>query len=247
MWTLLGPHQTLKTNSLHCKTRRNVMSQQPASFDYKITSPTRLQYLQYLPEDYEKDSAKKWPLILFLHGAGERGDDLDLVKKHGIARVVEERPLPFITLSPQCPANHWWSDFLPAIDALVAEAVETLNADPQRIYLTGLSMGAFGSWHLAAEYPHRFAAIAPICGGYLWMYGFPERVSEIKDIPTWVFHGAKDPVVPIEASQAMVDQLKACGSDVRFTIYPEADHDSWTETYNNPAFYEWLLSYQKTG
>lgn len=223
------------------------MPQKPLTIHYEISKQVSLDYLQYLPQDHGKDPTKKWPMILFLHGAGERGDDINLVKKHGIARVVEERDLPFVTIAPQCPVNHWWSDFLPVLDSLVSQAVQTLNVDPLRVYLTGLSMGGFGTWHLAAEYPHRFAAIAPICGGVSWMYGFPQRVSEIAHVPTWVFHGAKDSIVPVKASEDMVSALKDCGSDVRFTVYPEADHDSWTETYNNPELYDWFLAHSKAG
>jgi predicted peptidase len=223
------------------------MSQQPFSLERNIVTPVHLEYLRYLPPDYGKEPGKKWPLILFLHGAGERGEFVDAVRIHGIARVVGERDIPFVTLSPQCPPNHWWSDFLPALDALVQNAIDTLDVDPNRVYLTGLSMGGFGTWHMAVEYPQRFAAIAPICGGGLWAYGFPERVSAIAHLPTWVFHGAKDSVVPLQSSQVLVDQLKSCGGDVRFTIYPEADHDSWTETYNNPELYSWFLSHSKAG
>lgn len=221
--------------------------QQPLSITHELVRQQGLHYLRYLPQDYGKQAGEKWPLILFLHGAGERGDDLNLVKKHGLARVVEERDLPFVILSPQCPVNHWWSDFLPTLDALVQQAIDTLAVDPRRVYCTGLSMGGYGSWHLAAEYPQRFAAVAPICGGGGWMYGFPERVSDIAHLPIWVFHGAKDNVVPLRESQVMVDALKGCGADVRFTIYPEAMHDAWTVTYNNPALYDWFLSHQKAG
>jgi predicted peptidase len=223
------------------------MPQKPLSIERDLVRHVRMKYLQYLPAGYGEEPGKKWPLILFLHGAGERGDKIRLVKKHGIPRVVEKLHLPFVTISPQCPPDHWWSDFLPVLDDLVTRAIETLNVDPRRVYLTGLSMGGFGTWHMAVEYPNRFAAIAPICGGGAWMYGFPERVETIAHLPIWVFHGAKDRTVPLKASREMVRQLKACKSDVRFTIYPEAGHDSWTETYNNPALYEWFLAHAKAG
>ncbi len=221
------------------------MKQTPHSIRHSTPCEHRLEYLQYLPKGFSQDPRKKWPLILFLHGAGERGEFLDKVRIHGIPRVVEERPLPFVTISPQCPENHWWSDFLPVLDALVERAIESLNVDPARIYLTGLSMGGYGTWHYAVEDPDRFAAIAPICGGGLWAYGFPGRVKAIQHVPVWVFHGAKDPVVPLQSSQVLVDELQACGGKVRFTVYPEALHDSWTETYNNPELYDWFLSHTK--
>ena len=221
------------------------MTQIPLTLEHDLTQHQTLKYLRYLPPDFDKKPGEKWPMILFLHGAGERGDDLEKVKKHGIARVVEERDLPFVILSPQCPENHWWSDFLPSLDELLKQAIDTLAVDPKRIYLTGLSMGGYGTWHMAVEYPQRFAAIAPICGGGGWMFGFPERAAEIAHLPIWVFHGAKDNVVPLRESQVMVEALKQHGADVRFTIYPTAMHDSWTETYNNPALFDWFLSHQK--
>ncbi len=138
------------------------MPQEALTFEREIILKIRLDYLRYLPKQYGAEPGKKWPLILFLHGAGERGCDLELLKRHGIPKVVEQMDLPFITLSPQCPETHWWSDYLTVLDDLLTCTIETYHVDPQRIYLTGLSMGGFGTWHLAAEYPHRFAAIAPI-------------------------------------------------------------------------------------
>lgn len=220
------------------------MPQEPFTFERDYIKTMRLEYLRYLPKTYGTEPGKKWPLIPFLHGAGERGADLELVKVHGIPKVAESLDLPFVCLSPQCPPNHWWSDFLPALDDLVTGAVASLDVDPNRVYLTGLSMGGYGTWHLASTYPNRFAAIAPICGGGAWFYGFPEAVCALKNTPTWVFHGAQDNVVNIGESQELVDALKACGGDVAFTIYPEAGHDSWSETYNNPALYEWFLSHR---
>ncbi len=228
------------------------MAQEAFSIHHDIIRPVTLNYLRYLPPDYGQDPDKKWPLILFLHGAGERGDDLNLIKPHGIPRIVEERaaagdPLPFVTLSPQCPMDHRWSDYLPVLEQLLTEALNNLNIDPLQVYLTGLSMGGFGAWHLAVEYPQYFAALAPVCGGGSRVYGFPERVCTIRDIPAWVFHGAKDDIVPIQESEIMVDTLKACGGDVRFTVYPNAGHDSWTETYSNPELYAWFLAHPKAG
>jgi predicted peptidase len=180
-------------------------------------------------------------MILFLHGRGERGDDVEMIKKHGISKVVEQRKdFPFITVSPQCPEDTMWPLEIEALNALLDEIVARYAVDPDRIYLTGLSMGGYGAWHLATRYPERFAAVAPICGG-----GDPEKVCVLKDVPVWVFHGAKDPVVPLAASQEMVDALKACGGDVRFTIYPEAEHDSWTKTYEDPALYDWFLQHKR--
>lgn len=221
------------------------MPQQAQTIERHVEQQLRLNYLRHLPADYGKTPGKKWPLILFLHGAGERGDNLELVKAHGIPKVVEQRDLPFITLSPQCPANHWWSEYLPALDAMIEEAIQTLDVDLQRVYLTGLSMGGFGTWHMAATYPQRFAAIAPICGGSLWMFGFPQSAEALKAIPTWIFHGAMDEAVPVEQSAYMYRWLKGQGADVKITIYPELEHDSWTITYDDPALYSWFLKHRR--
>jgi predicted peptidase len=220
------------------------MQQEERKIQGNFVEQAALNYLRYLPPDYGQQPGKKWPLILFLHGAGERGDDLKLLKRHGLPKIAGRKKLPFIILSPQCPEPLWWSDFLPQLNALLDENVETLDVDTSRIYLTGISMGGFGTWHLATEYPNRFAAIAPICGGGPWMYGFPEKASEILHLPVWAFHGAKDNVVPIECSEQMVNYLRGCGGNVNYTIYPDAAHDSWTPTYNNPQLYEWFLSHQ---
>jgi predicted peptidase len=124
--------------------------------------------------------------------------------------------------------------------ALLDEVQSKYKVDPDRVYLTGLSMGGFGTWETATQYPERFAAIVPICGG-----GRPYTVARLKNLPTWVFHGEKDNVVPIKRSEEMVDALKKAGGDVKFTRYPEAGHDSWTETYNNPELYDWFLKHTR--
>ncbi len=212
--------------------------QQPLSFEKKIHMTVGGQYLLFLPKNYGH-GRKKWPLILFLHGAGERGTDINLVKVHGIPRIVESQPdFPFIAVSPQCPLDEWWS--VSMLDALLDEIVDQYRVDEDHIYVTGLSMGGYGTWNLALAYPERFAAIAPICGG-----GKPALASKIRHLPIWVFHGGKDDVVPLAESQAMVDALKSYGSDVKLTVYPDAGHDSWTETYNNPELYKWLLSHKR--
>lgn len=181
--------------------------------------------------------------MLFLHGAGERGNNLKQLKKHGPPKIVTRKELPFIIASPQCPKNDWWSDpqRIEGLNTLIDDLIKRYPIDKQRIYLTGLSMGGYGTWHLAAAYPDKFAAIAPICGG-----GNPKDAGKLANLPTWAFHGAKDNVVPLERSQEMVDALKKAGGDVTFTVYPNANHDSWTKTYNNPELYKWLLSHKAT-
>ena len=222
-----------------------MVNQQPCSFKTEVKKSASMNYLLHLPSDGD-DPAKKWPLILFLHGAGERGDNLEAVKLHGIAKVVEQQPgFPFITVSPQCPTDTWWSTHSETLIALLDDIIARYAVDTNRVYLTGLSMGGYGTWHLAALFPERFAAIAPICGGGFWAFGFPEKVCVLKDTPVWAFHGAKDKTVPVRESRQLVKVLKSCGGNVRFTLYPEAGHDSWTETYNNPELYEWFLSHTR--
>lgn len=197
----------------------------------------RMGYLLYLPKDYDAKDA--WPLVLFLHGAGERGQDLELVKKHGPPKLISEgKDFPFIVVSPQCPKDRWWESI--ELIALLDDLQGRLKVDQDRIYLTGLSMGGFGTWRLAAFAPDRFAAIAPICGG-----GETYWAKQIAPLPVWAFHGAKDKGVPLERSEKMVEAIKKQGGDPKLTVYPEADHDSWTETYNNPEFYDWLLEQKR--
>ncbi|MBN2450832.1 MAG: dienelactone hydrolase family protein [Lentisphaeria bacterium] len=193
-------------------------------------------YLLDLPEGYADDPGRRWPLVLFLHGAGERGTDIARVRVHGPPKLrAQGNPFPFLLLSPQCPQGTWWSTL--ELGALLDEIMASHRVDPDRVYCTGLSMGGFGTWALACEFPDRFAALAPICGG-----GDPRDAERIAHIPVWVFHGGKDGVVPLSASEEMVAALRALGKAPGLTVYPEAGHDSWTATYDDPAFYGWLLA-----
>lgn len=211
---------------------------QQKSCNLDRTIKVTMKYLLYLPKDY--DQKPSWPLMLFLHGAGERGDNLQLVKKHGPPKLIEAgHEFPFIVVSPQCPKDHSWEPF--KLTALLDEIGEKYKVDQDHVYVTGLSMGGFGTWALAVRTPNRFAAIVPICGG-----GDPFRAKRIAHIPAWVFHGAKDTTVPLEMSQTMVDALKKNKGNVMFTVYPDAKHDAWTKTYANPQLYEWLLQQKRT-
>ena len=215
----------------------------------KLERPAPIDYLLYLPKEYDaKDSAKKWPLILFLHGSGERGSDVAKVAVHGPPKLVKNgKDLPFIIVSPQCPAGRGWDNA--TLLALLNETIAQHNVDTSRVYLTGLSMGGYETWSLGLKYPERFAAIAPICGGGQTADVKPlaqEKAAALKSLGVWAFHGAKDPTVKLEQSQRMVAELKQAGcKDVELTIYPEAGHDSWTESYNNPKLFEWFLQHQR--
>jgi len=201
-----------------------------------------LGYWIYLPADYEVDAEQRWPLLIYLHGIGERGETLAQVKRHGIPKILLQQPdFPFIAVSPQCPDGTVWPQQIPALTALLDDIVAIYAVDPARIYLTGNSMGGFGTWALATVHPERFAAIAPICGG-----GDPEQACALTDVPVWAFHGDADPVVDIAFSRQMVEALEACGADdVRFTVYEGVGHDAWTRTYESPTLYEWFLQHER--
>jgi predicted esterase len=216
------------------------------NFDYalrkKLNMITPYKYLEHLPPDYndEKKKNEKFPLIIFLHGSGERGNKLELVKTTGFPQYLEaHKEFPAIVLSPQCPFGQQWRPQL--VNDLVDEAIKKYRVDPDRIYMTGLSMGGYGTWAYAAWYPERLAAILPICG-----IGDAKDMARLKNIPTWAFHGDVDDQVPIGPDRAGVEALKAAGGNVQFTVYPGVGHDSWTQTYNNADIYKWMLSQKRT-
>jgi predicted peptidase len=207
----------------------------PMKFEKTITKKINCQYILVLPKGYDKQE-KTWPLILFLHGAGERGSNLEKVKAHGPIKYAQKnKDFPFVLVCPQCPEEQWWSTEV--LINLLDDIVSQYNIDRSRIYLTGLSMGGFGTWDLASMYPDRFAAIAPVCGG-----GLPFYAGRLKNIPVWAFHGDKDNVVPLEKSREMVNAVNIAGGNAKLTIYPNLGHDSWTVTYDNKELYDWFLS-----
>jgi predicted peptidase len=206
------------------------------SFRKTITKTVGHRYLAWLPAGYADEPWRRWPLLLFLHGAGERGDDLALLLKHGPPKMVAGgMDLPFVLLAPQCPFEDDWS--AETLGALLDEAELRYRIDPDRIYLTGLSRGGSGVVDLAIATPERFAALAPICAS-----SNSSLARRIVHIPAWFFHGAKDPVVPVQSTENMVRRLEQFGAAPRVTIYPDAGHDAWTPTYANPELYAWLAS-----
>ncbi|WP_314095831.1 prolyl oligopeptidase family serine peptidase [Microbacterium foliorum] len=210
--------------------------------DGEQTPADALRYLIHLPADYDADPGRRWPLVLFLHGSGERGSELDLAAMHGPPKLADAgHEFPFVLVTPQCPESSQWIAELSTLSGLLDEVMEAHRIDPARVAVTGLSMGGYGTWSLAVRYPDRFAAIAPICGG-MWL----QSAAPIRDVPVWTFHGDADDVVPISATEQIVTELRSVGADVRFTRYPGVGHDSWTETYENPEFYDWLLSHRRT-
>jgi predicted peptidase len=212
-------------------------TQAPQRYSGDFVIKVDYRYLLSKPEGYEAGKEKKWPLVVFLHGSGERGDDLEKVKVHGPPKLIAAgRPFPAVIASLQCPKDELWNPH--GVKAVTDHLIKTERIDPARVYLTGLSMGGFGTWETAFEYPDTYAAIAPICGGagVRWV-----QARRIAHLPAWIFHGDKDGAVPVEFSHKIHDALKKTGAPVKLTIYPGVGHDSWTATYENPEFWAWLF------
>jgi predicted peptidase len=200
-------------------------------------------YLLYLPANYNGNT--KVPLMLFLHGRGESQGPLSVVAKWGPpARVEHGYSYPFVIASPQCPEKESWPQAgqQRLLVALLDHLAKTMQIDTDRIYLTGLSMGGYGSWKLAADHPERFAAVAPVCGA-----GNPADAEKLKQLPIWVFHGTEDKAVPFQKSQEMVDAIsKSGGTNIRFTSLESIGHNSWEAAYASPELYEWLAKQTAT-
>lgn len=212
------------------------------SFAGEISLKVGYRYLLSLPDGYQPNEAKTWPLLVFLHGAGERGDDLSLLNKHGPPKLIAAgKKFDAIVVSPQVPEKNIWNAH--AVKALVDDLVKKYRVDTQRLYLTGISMGGFGTWDTALAYPDTFAAIAPICGGAGVGFVMADR---IKDLPCWIFHGDKDGAVSVDFSLKIHGALKKAGSDAKLTIYPGVGHDCWTMSYDNPELWSWMFSQRKS-
>jgi predicted peptidase len=208
---------------------------------YKDAEGKEAKYVLFVPQGYNPD--KPYPLILFLHGAGEREGGKRAPVEVGIGPAIKkigEDQFQFFVLIPRCEANprNWRADGPDAQRALgmLNDVQKSYKIDGKRICLTGLSMGGYGTWSLATKYPERWAAIVPICGG-----GDPTQADKIKNIPCWCFHGAADPTVKVENSQKMIAALKAAGGDPKYTEYEGVGHNSWDKAYATPELYEWML------
>jgi predicted peptidase len=196
-----------------------------------------IEYLLYLPEDY--DGTKRVPFMLFLHGRGESNGPLSLVKKWGPPRLIDRGDkMPYIVASPQCPATSFWSQAgeQNKLLKLLAHLEKTYPIDGGRMYLTGLSMGGFGSWTLAATHPDKFAAVAPICGK-----GNAADAEKLKDLPIWAWHGLNDRVVPPSGTEEIVEAIrKAGGTKVIYTSLEGIGHNAWSSAYGTPDLYSWF-------
>ncbi len=208
--------------------------------EWKSDQYFNFKYVQYLPKDY--DEQKKYPLVFFLHGAGERGDDLDAASRHGYMKYVREegKEYPFIFIAPQCPDDKYWGCFTESLLAFLDDICEALPIDTDRIYLTGLSMGGTGTWMLAMADPDRFAAIAPVCGsGIVWNGGI------LKDVPVMMYHGDCDDIVPIDESVTMLKAVNSRGGNAQLKICYGVDHGAWNVAYAGDELQNWLLSHKK--
>ncbi len=217
-------------------------------FTQTTTTTHELSYLLYLPEGYAAARDQQWPLILFLHGAGERGTNLNAVVINGIPKQLKNgQKIPFVVVAPQCPEGQVWDD--QTLLGLVDRTIASHRIDPKRVYLTGLSMGGYGTWSLGCRYPERFAAIAPVCGGgerIRLLLLEDSQKKALKNLGVWAFHGAKDDVVPLEESERMIGAFKKAGNvGSKLTVYPNDGHDAWTHAYAEPELLPWLLKHSR--
>ncbi|UYQ93460.1 hypothetical protein MKQ68_25680 [Chitinophaga horti] len=211
-----------------------------------LTNPSKAgginpQYLLYTASTYNTHTSSKWPVIIFLHGVGERGSNINQIRNVGLPRKIgNQTDFMFLVVAPQCKANTWWD--IPSLNALYAEIIARYNVDPKRIYLTGLSMGGYGTWDWAMLNPEKFAAVAPICGGADYL----DKVANMKNVPTWTFHNVDDPTVGVENTREIVAKLRGAGNTrVKYTENPTGGHDAWTKAYANADLYSWFKSYRK--
>jgi predicted peptidase len=201
-----------------------------------ITLTATLHHWLYLPPDYAEHPDKRWPLIVFLHGSGERGRELGKVRAHGLPKLIEAgQDFPAIVVSPQCEDGDEWDPHL--LHAMLGTLRTQWRVDPQRVTATGLSMGGGGCWSWAMSYPQDLAGIAPVCG-----YGSEVRIERMRAVPVRAYHGATDTVVPLPVHQALVSGLREAGGQADITVYPGVGHDAWNPAYADPALVAWLLA-----
>jgi predicted peptidase len=209
---------------------------------FKDKDGSEAPYVLFVPHDYKGE--KDYPVILFLHGAGETKGGSKQPVEVGIGPAIkkQEKTFPFIVVIPQSQKRTWKSgtDDANRALAILAEVQKGYKTDSNRVYLTGLSMGGFGTWSLAAAYPEKWAAIVPICGG-----GNPKEAAKFKDIPCWCFHGDADTAVKVDLSRAMIKALKAAGAEPRYDEYKGVGHNSWDRAYGTPGLYTWLLEQKR--
>ncbi len=195
---------------------------------------SKLKYLIYYPDSF--DTAKRYPLWIHLHGSGGRGEDITLLKSAGpIYQIENGRNLPAIVVAPQCYADTWF-EIMEQLLEFIEFALDSKNTDKSRVVLSGSSMGGYACWFVTMSRPQWFSAVIPVCGGGMYW-----NASKLKDVPIWAFHGKLDQVVYLSESEHMVTAINNAGGKAKLTIYENAYHDSWTETFSNDEVYDWAL------
>ena len=224
--------------------KKNTMSKKnQGSFETTENIPIDLNYSLYTPDGYN-ESSSDYPLVLYLHGVGERGDDLSKLEVNGLPEIINiGKKYSFITVAPQCPDFGWWSrsEYVEALASLVKSIIKNHKVDNKRVYVTGLSMGGYGTLALAKQFPDLFAAIISICGGM----DDHSDIKKLKELPIWLFHGDEDQVHPVESSIIIRDLLAPINDQIKLTIYKGVGHNSWDRTYANEKIYDWLLGHKK--
>lgn len=232
------------------------MYQTPAMIEGEEPSLEEMRYLVWLPEGYGEDPIEERPLIFFLHGAGDEDNDSAYVMTYGLPAVLhlgeQPEPFPFIVVSPQAPPGRaWWTeDTLLILSGLLDEVLETYSVDEDRIYLTGLSMGGYGSWHMATAYPDRFAAMVSISGSGYQTAFIPDTnvLCRMEDLPVWAIHGAEDQISAPDASRTFTLALQTCNEQARWTLYQDLGHfGAYERAYRDPELYQWLLDQHRGG
>jgi predicted peptidase len=235
-------------------TAASFASAAPEPREWKAPDGTVVRYRWSEPEKIE--AGKTYPLVLFLHGSGERGEDNTAQLKHGVRPLIhhaEKIGNPVFLIAPQCPKDRWWSPptgdrtalgsagqpnaLLDHLLTLITEIQQSHPVDKRRFHVTGISMGGFGTWDLLGRAPERIASAVPICGG-----GDPSLAATFKAVPVWAFHGDADAVVPVAATRQMIEAMEKSGGKPKVTYYPGVGHDSWTQTYEDPEVVRWLLN-----
>jgi predicted peptidase len=200
-----------------------------------------LRYLLHLPPGHEQ-GGRRWPVVLCLHGAAERGEEIQRVLRHGLPREVQTRvDYPAIVVAPQCPGQTTWLDHLQGLLELLAEVESRLHGDADAVHVTGLSMGGMGTWALGVCAPGRFASLVPVCGLVPPIEGFHELLENLRDKRVWAFHGVLDPVVSVEETLGIVSALKRLGGRPRVTLYPDVGHRAWERAYADDELLRWFL------
>jgi len=241
MWLALCGVALISTGCRQTPLTRVIKEKRVQGWKVPREPMTQMNYLVQLPRGYDENTNRFWPLVLYLHGIGERGDNLDKVLRFGPAKLIAAgKDLPCIVVSPQIPDNYFTFRESSALLALIDEVIARYRVDARRVHVTGNSMGGYGAVLLAAREPERFASLVPICGGVDYLDSV-----RLRRVPIWAFHGEKDPIIPVEESRRLVRLVKEIGGNARLTIYPDLEHNCWDRAYSDPALWEWMLAQKK--